>query len=351
VLGNGFVGIGSNAPTAHLFVSGPGTNAVAQIENSTAGSTIDALQVGIANCGSACAQGTARNIVLYNNNITNANFGSLTFVPAATPASAEGSSITGIDRDITNNSAGLDFSTRDVPVGSGGTGTTNLISRLTIKKTGQVGIGTSTPATIGTGTQKLTVISSGDNIALANLAASPTSAWALATNAGGIFSSTGSLDIIDRVNSRRAIVIGNDAANGPVTMIGGLTSDNGGGVLNVTSTAVGIGTGTVSPGTKLAVNGSISTTSTDPNGCGCISAGVSLIPASTSNFTMANANFTTTATLPASATEGQRMIISSRATTSFNINTTNTGLAAALTISTNQAYEFVYVGGLWLRLL
>jgi hypothetical protein len=184
----GYVGIETEAPKSFLHVNTP-----------TAGGTIDAGIFSIDNCGSSCTQNTARNIVLNNSNVTNATFASLDFVPSTDPTAASGSSIQGIDRDATNNYAGLSFFTRNA---------TDYNSRMVIKSSGNVGIGTSSPSakfeinsgaantsglkftnlnsstTVGTG-QALGVDASGNVITVPNpTAASVTTSEAFATSGG-----------------------------------------------------------------------------------------------------------------------------------------------------------------------
>jgi len=119
------VGVGTVAPSSILSVL-----------NSTPGNLVDAFIAGVNNCGSPCGQGTARNVVLYNENGTNSTFAGIDFVAAQTPTAASGASIYGIDRDATNNYAGLSFATRNA---------TDFGARLTIKSAGNVGVGTETP--------------------------------------------------------------------------------------------------------------------------------------------------------------------------------------------------------------
>lgn len=112
-----------------------------------------------------------------------------------------------------------------------------------------------------------------------------------------------------------------------------------------------VGIGVTAPTTQLQIAGSFSANYSTPNSCGCVVSGVSDVPVTTSHFSMFNANFTNTATLPSGATEGQTMIMSSGATLSYTISTTNTTLSSALTVTTGQAYQFVFVNGSWSRLL
>lgn len=120
------VGVGTIAPSSILSVVTP-----------TSGDLIDALSAGINNCGAPCGQGSARNITLFNANVTNSQFGGLEFIPATTASGISGASIVGIDRDITNGYAGLQFFTRNA---------TGYAPRMTLKSSGNIGIGTIAPA-------------------------------------------------------------------------------------------------------------------------------------------------------------------------------------------------------------
>lgn len=104
----------------------------------TPGTSIDSAVFGIDNCGQACHQSTARNVVLYNGNTTNTDFSSIDFVPASDPTKPSGAVIKGIDRDVTNNYAGLAFLTRN---------SSGFDNRVVIRSSGNVGIGTYNPAT------------------------------------------------------------------------------------------------------------------------------------------------------------------------------------------------------------
>ncbi|WP_449386897.1 hypothetical protein [Chryseobacterium lineare] len=117
----GYVGIGTEVPKSILHANTP-----------TSGGLVDAGIFSIDNCGSGCSQATARNIVLSNKNLTSGTFAYLDFVPSADPTAASGASIRGIDRDATNNYAGLSFYTRNA---------TDFNPRLAIKSSGRVGIG------------------------------------------------------------------------------------------------------------------------------------------------------------------------------------------------------------------
>ncbi|MGH1519123.1 hypothetical protein [Chryseobacterium sp. JK1] len=119
------VGVGTIAPPSILSVLTP-----------TSGDLIDALSAGIDNCGQPCGQGSARNITLFNANVTNTQFGGLEFIPGTSASGISGASIAGIDRDITNNYAGLQFFTRNA---------TGYAARMTLKSSGNVGIGTVNP--------------------------------------------------------------------------------------------------------------------------------------------------------------------------------------------------------------
>jgi len=123
----------------------------------------------------------------------------------------------------------------------------------------------------------------------------------------------------------------------------------------VAAPAGNIGIGTNAPATKLAINGSFSTSVANPTDCGCTTGSgastTSDIPLTTSHFTLADVNFAYTVILPAGAVDGQTMIISSRAAITAAISNANTALAADISLTTGQAYQFVYVSGAWLRVL
>ena len=123
---NNRVGVDTVAPLAILTAV-----------NATAGNTIDVLAAGINNCGAPCGQGTARNLTLFNGNNTNSQFAGIHFIPSTTASGPSGAAILGIDRDVINNYAGLQFATRNG---------TDYAARMTIKSSGNVGIGTSSPS-------------------------------------------------------------------------------------------------------------------------------------------------------------------------------------------------------------
>lgn len=108
-----------------------------------------------------------------------------------------------------------------------------------------------------------------------------------------------------------------------------------------------VGIGTVAPATKLAVNGSLSIAATSPNACGCVAGNDSNIPLAASHFSVSNGDYTSNLVLPAGATQGQIMMVSSNATFAVTISTANTALASPITLTTGQAYQFIYAAGTW----
>ncbi len=123
---NNRIGIGVTTPATILNVANP-----------VPGSTLDVLSVGINNCGANCAQGSARNLSLFNYNGTNSVFAGINFIPSVSATGLSGAAISGIDRDIPNNYAGLSFATRN---------STGFGTRMVIRSSGNVGIGTEEPA-------------------------------------------------------------------------------------------------------------------------------------------------------------------------------------------------------------
>ncbi|SIT20165.1 hypothetical protein SAMN05421786_108208 [Chryseobacterium ureilyticum] len=119
------IGIGTSTPAVTLNVL-PVTNEA----------SIDVIAAGARNCGIPCGNPEIRNITMYNDQQWATQFATLDFIPGLTATSPSGAAIRGIDRDINNNYAGLQFYTRNA---------TDYAPRLTVKSSGNVGIGTTTP--------------------------------------------------------------------------------------------------------------------------------------------------------------------------------------------------------------
>lgn len=153
------VGVGTPNPTSILAAA-----------NRAPGGTIDTFSAGINNCGGACAQGTARNVTLYNLNGTNAEFAGIHFIPSTSPTSPSGASIVGFDRDGSNNYAGLQIYTRN-PI--------DYAPRLTVRSSGNIGIGTINPS-------NRLHISGTDPLRLQGLQNSNSSVGILTVNSSGV---------------------------------------------------------------------------------------------------------------------------------------------------------------------
>ncbi len=110
---------------------------VLHVVNAYPGNQRDLLYVGMNNCGGPCGQGTPRNVVLFNANATNGQFGNINFVPTTNPDGETGAAISGIDRDRTNSRAGISILTN---------GEDGFNHRLTVKSSGLVGINNSNPS-------------------------------------------------------------------------------------------------------------------------------------------------------------------------------------------------------------
>lgn len=119
------VGMGTTTPSSTLSVI-----------TRVSGGLTDAVSAGINNCGAPCGQQSARNITLYNMNSSNGQFAGLDFIPGTSETGISGASIVGMDRDISNNYAGLQFFTRNA---------SGYEPRVTLKSSGNVGVGTEDP--------------------------------------------------------------------------------------------------------------------------------------------------------------------------------------------------------------
>ncbi|MDQ6530956.1 hypothetical protein [Flavobacterium sp. LHD-85] len=123
---NNRVGMGTIAPSTVL-----------SIFPSTAEGNIDILSLGARNCGIPCGNPEIRNLTLFNEQEWATQFATIDFIAGQSSASPSAATIKGIDRDITNNFAGLQFLTRN---------SIDFAPRMTLKSSGNIGIGTINPA-------------------------------------------------------------------------------------------------------------------------------------------------------------------------------------------------------------
>jgi hypothetical protein len=230
---NSRVGIGTIAPASSLSV-----------QNSS-GATNSTISAGIENCGAACLQGIARNITLYNLNSTGGQFAELGFIPSTSETGLSGASITGIDRDAANSYAGLQFSTRNA---------TDYAPRLTIKSSGNVGIGTTSPTNklqiesttsgalkIVDGTQGTDKVLTSDASGVATWKALPA-----APASANIYNTDGTL------TANRTVTQGANTLAFTGTQTNAFSVD--GSTLSVDAANDRVGLGTTTPDTKLTIS-------------------------------------------------------------------------------------------------
>ncbi|WP_114822643.1 beta strand repeat-containing protein [Chryseobacterium sp. KLBC 52] len=230
---NSRVGVGTIAPASSLSV-----------QNSP-GATTSTISAGIENCGAACLQGIARNITLYNLNGTGGQFGEIGFIPSTSETGLSGASITGIDRDAANSYAGLQFSTRNA---------TDYAARLTIKSSGNVGIGTTNP------TNKLQ-IESGTSGALKIVDGTQGTDKVLTSDANGVATwkvlpaapaSTNIYNTDGSLTGNRTVTQGANTLAFTGTQTNAFSVD--GTTLSVDAANDRVGLGTATPDTKLTIS-------------------------------------------------------------------------------------------------
>lgn len=230
---NSRVGIGTIAPASALSVQ------------NSAGATTNTISAGIENCGAPCSQGVSRNITLYNLNSTGGQFAELGFIPSTSETGLSGASITGIDRDAANSYAGLQFSTRNA---------TDYAPRLTIKSSGNIGIGTTNPTSklqiesgtsgalkIVDGTQGTDKVLTSDASGVATWKALPA-----APASANIYNTDGSL------TGNRTVTQGANTLAFTGTQTNAFSVD--GTTLSVDAANDRVGLGTATPDTKLTIS-------------------------------------------------------------------------------------------------